>query len=316
MEDDNLGPKPDMHVMMVHMAPEVSISAAAMPISFTTLDSHRVVYTKCLTPSITTTTTTTTTTTEEDGSHGLGFKLQSGDTGSKQPPSNGTENGGVEEKKTVESVVACMDVEKGIEMHSVELPSKGIENGGVDRKTVDYAVGSVLDAEKDIEMHLVEEPDQTSSTPHDNNEVDNGPIPDDIASCEEETSATSITSLDDDQPLCLVLKKGKSGEQGLMALAERKTNEDVSNTPLKCPHASLESLALEVAKPSSVGLKSESGRRDHAVVANGDGGDALVRTLKTKLSNGVERGGKKGSMELRRAPRQVKKRRYFLVWTL
>lgn len=315
MEDDNLGPKPDMHVMMVDMAPEVSIPAAAMPISFTTLDSHRMVYTKCLTPRITTTTTE-----EEDGSHGLGFKLQNGDMGSKQPPSNGTENGGVEEKKTVEGVVACMDVEKGFEMHLVEIPSKGRENGGenggVDMNAVDNAVGCVLDAEKDIEMHLVEELEQTSSTPHDNNEVDNGPIPDDIASCEEETSATSITSLDDDQPLCLVLKKGKSGEQALMALVERKTNEDVSNTPPKCPHATLESLALELAKPSSVGLKSESGRRDHAVVANGDGGDTLVRTLKNKLSNGVERGGKKGSMELRRAPRQVKKRRYFLVWTL
>lgn len=311
MEDDNLGPKPDMHMMMVHMAPEVSIPAAAMPISFTTLDSHRVVYTKCLTPSITTTTTTE----EEDGSNGLGFKLQNRDMGCKQPLSNGTENGEVEEKKTVESVVACMDVKEDIEMHSVEIPSKGTENGGVDLKAVDNAVGCVLDPEKDIEMHLVEELEQTSSTPHDNNGVDNGLIPDDIASCEEETSATSITSLDDDQPLCLVLKKGKLGEQGLMALAERKTNEDVSNTSPKCLH-SVESLALELATPSSVGFKLESGRRDHPVVANGDGVDTLVHTLKTKLSNGVERGGKKGSMELRRAPRQVKKRRYFLVWTL
>lgn len=112
--------------------------------------------------------------------------------------------------------------------------------------------------------------------------------------------------LDDDQPLCMVFRRGKSGEDGLAALVGRKPTAERSSSPQDVLPASVSSPGIEKVRT----YKTEFAEGGVKKFGHGEGLVVKSGTKKSRPQNGLERSSRKGSMEARRAPRHAKKRRY------
>ncbi|KAG0572419.1 hypothetical protein KC19_VG093600 [Ceratodon purpureus] len=114
--------------------------------------------------------------------------------------------------------------------------------------------------------------------------------------------------LDDEQPLNMVSKKERLEEHSLAALVARSPMEELSLYPQDVLPSSFSSPRLDKVKISS--CLSGADFSDGVVKRTGQGEGFVVKSgiSKSRHDNGLER-SRKGSIEMRRAPRQVKKRR-------
>lgn len=196
-----------------------------------------------------------------------------------------------------------------------ELPSGALDNGQIDAvitQKADHGLDGCEGGHQDT-MDVTEEPDQ-SSTPQEDHNLGNRGLsnPKNNGSQVEDSSAVSMDSLDDLQPLCKLGKRGKSGEHGLMALAGRSSYPDGKVSPEDLLRSLSKSSDGDQPKPDPSCSKLEPEDGVPGKASQGEGVVAITALLKSRPSNGLERSGRKGSAEGRRASRQVKKRRY--VW--
>lgn len=196
----------------------------------------------------------------------------------------------------------------------LEIPSEPSENGGTslaDRlETYDKFAVDSMDPEVDVEnvsalkaLNFSEGLQENFSLVNRSMLMENGVNLKDL-------SVTMANSPEDDHPLCMVFKKGKLGEHGLVALVGRRPTEELSSCPQEVLTSPFSSPGIDKAK-----IDSSLSRADFAdgfveKTGQGEGGIVKSGTLKNRPNKGLERSSRKGSIEIRRAPRQVKKRRH------
>nr|XP_024401008.1 lysine-specific histone demethylase 1 homolog 3-like isoform X3 [Physcomitrium patens] len=116
-------------------------------------------------------------------------------------------------------------------------------------------------------------------------------------------------SLDDDQPLCIMLKKEKLRKHGSGMVVGRRATEESSCLPLGV-------LCSSVSSPGTGKVKSSSNLSipelvdDTAKKVGHDDGAVKGVTLRSRQNSGLQKRNRKGSMKLWKAPRQAKKRRF------
>lgn len=198
---------------------------------------------------------------------------------------------------------------------SSEKPAEGAENGGIpiadELKADDTVVGVCMGAGVDVQEVATEKGAIITGTSQENFSLDNGPTLKGNGGDVKDLGVVLTDSLDDDQPLCMVFKKGKLGEDGLVALAGRKPTEERSSSPQDVLPTSVSSPGIDKVKTSGL-PNAEFAEGVVKKVGQGEGGVGKSGTMKNRPSNGLERSSRKGSMETRRAPRHTKKRRYTL----
>lgn len=188
----------------------------------------------------------------------------------------------------------------------VEKPSEG---SGIllagERKAADKVGGNCMGAGVDVEQASTE---KGADITQENSRLENGAMLKENGADIKDLGVVLADSLDDDQPLCMVFKKGKFGEDGLLALVGRKPTEQRSSSPQDVLPSSVSSPGIDNVRAS----KAEFAEGVVKKVGQADGGVVKSATVKSRPNNGLERSSRKGSMEARRAPRHAKKRRYCL----
>ncbi|XP_024379447.1 lysine-specific histone demethylase 1 homolog 3 isoform X2 [Physcomitrium patens] len=138
--------------------------------------------------------------------------------------------------------------------------------------------------------------------------LDNGAVSEEIGEDAKDLGAEPEDSLDDNQPLCMMLK-GNVKKLVLRAIVGRTPTEERSPSLLGVLHSSMDPLGAEKMKSSS-----SLSRTDwvYEVDKKLRQGDRAVKggPQKNRLHSGFQRSTKKGRMESCRAPRQSKKRRH------
>ena len=176
-----------------------------------------------------------------------------------------------------------------------EMPSEPSKDGGVlladELESYDDVVVDSMD-DGDVEKASAVKASDFAETPQENFSSVSGETSKENCVTAKDLGVAVADPLDDDQPLCMVFKKGKLGEYGLASLVGKRPTEDLSFCPPDVWPASLGSPGLDKVK-----------------TGQGEGGVVKSGTLKNCLNNCLERSSRKGSMEARRVPRQVKKRR-------
>lgn len=190
-----------------------------------------------------------------------------------------------------------------------EKPS---ENEGLsladELKTYDNVVVESMKPDGDFEKVLTDKALDFAGTPQGNLSLVSGAMLNENGMDARDLGLAVSDPLDDDQPLCMVFEKGKLGEHGLVALVGRRHTEepscrqDVLPSPFSSPRIA-EGKAYNLSKADvAEGVVTKTRQGERVVVQFG--------TSKSRSNNSLERSSRKGSMETRRAPRQVKKRRY------
>lgn len=204
-----------------------------------------------------------------------------------------------------------VQIEAIVSVESSEKPCELSENGGLSLadvlKTHDKLAVDCKDADVDVEKVPTVKALNFAESPQANLSLVNGVMLKENGVNAKDLGVVMADSLDDDQPLCMVFKKGKLGEHGLAA---RSPTEELSSCPHHVLPSSFSSPGIDRVKTSS--SLSKADLAEGVVKKTGQGEGAVVKpgTLKSRHNNGLER-SRKGSIEMRRAPRQVKKRRYW-----
>lgn len=198
---------------------------------------------------------------------------------------------------------------------SSEKPAEASENGGImladELKAYEKVVGDCIGAGIDVQEVPTEKGADMTGTPQENFSSDNGAMLKENGADVKDLGVVLADALDDDQPLCMVFKKGKLGEDGLVALVGRRPTEERSSSPQDVLPSSVSSPGIDKVRTSSLS-KAEFAEGVVKKIGQGEGGVVKSGTLKSRPNNGLERSSRKGSMETRRAPRHAKKRRYYL----
>lgn len=193
-----------------------------------------------------------------------------------------------------------------------EKPAEASEDGGIlladglkaYDKVGDYCMGAGVDVQ---EVSTLKETDITESR-QDNSSLDNGAMVKENGTDVKDLGVSLPDSLDDDQPLCMVFRKGKLGEDALVSLVGRKPTEERTSSPQIVLPSSVSSPGMDKVKASI----AECAEGVVKKIRHSEGGVVKSVTLKSRPNSGLERSSRRGSMEARRAPRHAKKRRYCL----
>ncbi|KAG0596231.1 hypothetical protein M758_UG235100 [Ceratodon purpureus] len=196
---------------------------------------------------------------------------------------------------------------------SMKKPSEHLENGrnslADELKTYDFCVVASRDTGGGVEKVLTDKASDFEETSQENfNWVDGGMLKEKVAKSKD-LDVVVADSLEDDQPLCMVFKKGKLGAHGLVSQVGGRPIEDLSSCVQDVLPSSFSSPRIDKDGTSSSLSKVEFAQGIVKKAGQGDGGVSNSVILKNH-SNSLERSSRKGIMDIRRAPRQVKKRRH------
>lgn len=214
-----------------------------------------------------------------------------------------------------DAVISSSEVQDEVThlVESVGRPGGGSGDGGIllaeevnaDDKVVESCKNNDIDMQERVEGVETGTPEISQETMV----LDNGGVSEENRTDGRDVGVAAEDSADDDQPLCMMLRKGKSREDGHGTVVDGSPVGEAScypsgavPSPLGWPGTGKVKSSSSVSK---TGMVDEVGKKH----GHGDGG-AKGGTSKSRPNSGLQRSSRKGSMESRRALRQAKKRRY------
>ncbi|XP_024369028.2 lysine-specific histone demethylase 1 homolog 3 [Physcomitrium patens] len=214
-----------------------------------------------------------------------------------------------------DAVISSSEVQDEVThlVESVGRPGGGSGDGGIllaeevnaDDKVVESCKNNDIDMQERVEGVETGTPEISQETMV----LDNGGVSEENRTDGRDVGVAAEDSADDDQPLCMMLRKGKSREDGHGTVVDGSPVGEAScypsgavPSPLGWPGTGKVKSSSSVSK---TGMVDEVGKKH----GHGDGG-AKGGTSKSRPNSGLQRSSRKGSMESRRALRQAKKRRH------